>query len=1040
MNRFRMSFFMLLCIFALSFNARATHSAGGELVYEWVSDSTYRFYFKFYRLCETFPTAASFSMCYFSPCDGRSGGVRLDSMRYLPNGERNGQEINPGCPGTLTRCTDPNSPLPGFKEFWYTGLVTLRSRCENWTFYVTINARNPSDNLQVFTSGGTVPNEFMYIEATLNNKDAQRFASPYFTVKPIPYVCLNTPSRFSSGPVDPDGDVLSYEFITPRGQNASCYNTYSAADLNYIPPFNITNPFATNNTFQFDVATQLMRFTPSALSSNTVATRVTKTRNNVVLGTVMRDIQFQVIACQVAPADLKIIPSSITGATYTNDRFEVCADSRFRFCFNINTALKNSTLVVTDNHEQTTPGSILTYTNQLTDSVIGCFTWTPQDTGLKLLTITVKDSTCRAPGVVVPQTFIIPIYVKPVFKDTRRTVASICQGDSVNLTASGDRQIKWSVMPGGDDTGSLSCLTCKNTVARPSSTTTYVASFNTLNTCTRGDTLKVIVTEIGVNIAPDGPIVSCRPDTLSFSATATGARPYAIAECGAGQMPLTSPLTNTEVNLQTFSGLQQTANAVSSPFNGAYLTARHQYLIKAQDMHMSGIPAGTLKSISFKTSNTVGSATFENLKVSLKCTTDPLDVSGNFDNTAILVYSAVGAATFSTNTGWITIDFDNLYNWNGTQDLLVDICYANTATTPGIFTAFYTTSYDAMLGGFNTTGNVCNTASYLGGTILARQLPLMRFAYYTSPEKNFSYNWQGGVFVPDTAAATVKVPVERSMTVTAAAHGRNGCIAKDSVAVFMPQHRYRITPDTAICYGESVALHITDDLHFGNQTLQWYEDGYVAAASLDCNTCSTPVAKPLQSTRYTVVILDSVNCADTQHVYVRVKPIPQVRIENQDTLIGLGESVSLSAIGAERYIWFPVSTLNNPNIPNPAVTPEFSTVYSVIGIAEGCQATDSVLVSVDREGNLFIPSAFTPNGDGKNDLFKVVNITFQKVVEFRVYNRWGQEVFNTTNSRGGWNGTWKGVSQDMGTYHYLIRVVIAGDDIRTFKGNVTLIR
>jgi gliding motility-associated-like protein len=89
-----------------------------------------------------------------------------------------------------------------------------------------------------------------------------------------------------------------------------------------------------------------------------------------------------------------------------------------------------------------------------------------------------------------------------------------------------------------------------------------------------------------------------------------------------------------------------------------------------------------------------------------------------------------------------------------------------------------------------------------------------------------------------------------------------------------------------------------------------------------------------------------------------------------------------------------------------------------------------------------IPTGFTPNGDGLNDVFRVVGLKYQDLVDFRVYNRWGQQVFYTNNYKDGWDGTFNGVKQDMGTYFYTIIVARpggAGNDI-VYKGEVTLIR
>jgi gliding motility-associated-like protein len=105
----------------------------------------------------------------------------------------------------------------------------------------------------------------------------------------------------------------------------------------------------------------------------------------------------------------------------------------------------------------------------------------------------------------------------------------------------------------------------------------------------------------------------------------------------------------------------------------------------------------------------------------------------------------------------------------------------------------------------------------------------------------------------------------------------------------------------------------------------------------------------------------------------------------------------------------------------------------------GCKNEDSIRVNIDYRDHLMVPSAFSPNGDGRNDDFKVANLTFQRVIEFRVLNRWGQEVYYAANNKP-WDGTWKGVPQDMGTYSYFIKVAYPDGIIETYKGEVTLVR
>lgn len=89
---------------------------------------------------------------------------------------------------------------------------------------------------------------------------------------------------------------------------------------------------------------------------------------------------------------------------------------------------------------------------------------------------------------------------------------------------------------------------------------------------------------------------------------------------------------------------------------------------------------------------------------------------------------------------------------------------------------------------------------------------------------------------------------------------------------------------------------------------------------------------------------------------------------------------------------------------------------------------------------LLIPNAFTPNGDGQNDIFRITNFTNEKLIDFKVFNRWGTILFRSTDIREGWDGTNKGQQQPMGVYGYVIRIGYPDGNVDTYKGTVTLLR
>lgn len=93
-----------------------------------------------------------------------------------------------------------------------------------------------------------------------------------------------------------------------------------------------------------------------------------------------------------------------------------------------------------------------------------------------------------------------------------------------------------------------------------------------------------------------------------------------------------------------------------------------------------------------------------------------------------------------------------------------------------------------------------------------------------------------------------------------------------------------------------------------------------------------------------------------------------------------------------------------------------------------------------KHKELLIPNAFTPNNDGQNDIFKIKNITDERLIDFKVFNRWGTILFRTTDPGAGWDGTYRGQPQSIGVYGYVIQIGYSDGYVETYKGTVTLIK
>ncbi len=187
--------------------------------------------------------------------------------------------------------------------------------------------------------------------------------------------------------------------------------------------------------------------------------------------------------------------------------------------------------------------------------------------------------------------------------------------------------------------------------------------------------------------------------------------------------------------------------------------------------------------------------------------------------------------------------------------------------------------------------------------------------------------------------------------------------------------------------------------------------------------------------------IKAAGCDTLVALTVQEYPKPELVTSPSDTLIRYGDTIQLHATGAELYAWWPSGPLDTATKANPFARPLQPALFGVMGINEyGCRDTGNVNIRIDYTSNELIPNAFSPNGDGKNDVFKIEGIQYQKIGTFRIFNRFGQEVFSTITPDQGWDGTFKGRACEIGTYYYLIELLYPDGLIKTFKGDLTLIR
>jgi len=268
----------------------------------------------------------------------------------------------------------------------------------------------------------------------------------------------------------------------------------------------------------------------------------------------------------------------------------------------------------------------------------------------------------------------------------------------------------------------------------------------------------------------------------------------------------------------------------------------------------------------------------------------------------------------------------------------------------------------------------------------------------------FTYLWSTGA--DDTLSTCTNAPPSSGYIVVTVIDA-HGCITVDSVYVtVLPIPGVIASPDTCICLGSSVTISAS-----GTPGFIW---------STGQSTQSITVS-PSTDTWYAVSYSNGV-CSTSDSIFVCVHPVPVI-FASADTSIQYGGTAYLQSSGTGPFHWSPPNSLSCTPCANPTATPETSTTYTVSTTNEfGCSAFDQILVLVSYK--LVIPNIFTPNQDGKNDVFEIQGLPSKS--RLIIYNRWGNEMYSTDSYPNDWTTGTDGV------YFY----VLATPDGKFFSGFV----
>jgi gliding motility-associated-like protein len=220
---------------------------------------------------------------------------------------------------------------------------------------------------------------------------------------------------------------------------------------------------------------------------------------------------------------------------------------------------------------------------------------------------------------------------------------------------------------------------------------------------------------------------------------------------------------------------------------------------------------------------------------------------------------------------------------------------------------------------------------------------------------------------------------------------------------------------------------------------------WAPTSSLSNPSILNPVATPTRTTGYVLTVTDNLGCPKPVKDTVIVKVLPKVNaFAGNDTAVVVGQPLHFHATGGINYLWSPPIALSNVNIDDPIALYDGSidSIRYQVMVSDEQNCIDSAFVTVKifkTNPQIFVPTAFTPNGDGRNDLIRPIGVGIKNIEYFRIYNRWGQMVFSTSINGKGWDGRIGGRIQSTNTFVWIVRGIDYLDKPFFKKGSVTLI-
>lgn len=650
----------------------------------------------------------------------------------------------------------------------------------------------------------------------------------------------------------------------------------------------------------------------------------------------------------------------------------------------------------------------------------------------------------------------------------------VCEGNSISLNPAGDDEYLYEWFPVDD----LDDSTSDNPSATPDTTTTYIANISDGEMCQieRHITVAVIDTSDQIDFVFD---TQCSGFSVQFTSSSENA-PFFVWHVGDPDNPMatisganpsyTYPDTGFYTVMVTlmeeipcpdtiFKEIHVNQPLIEVAFDVEYETCSDTANIAFTDLSVN--EQSTITSWNWNFSNNKNSSeqnpiiTVENsqtLGISLIINSDDGCVDSIFQEVDIQVIDVNIKDTIPLCNGLPTFlnpDFNPNYEYLWSPATGLD----NPTSPNPLANPTEATTYTVTISNFGS-----DTCQFIKDVHLIFPPPIEvtrtkdtticehEMLLFADSEQAVSFLWseQADFSNPFAETAEVIVSPEDESVYFVQITDDFGCQIQEEIHVFGAAIRVELEGFVTLCLGDTTQLEVVNLSTEQDLMYQWSPENFILSGA---NT-ATPTVRPDNNIAYSVQINNQFGCEflGTTQVEVFDFTLPLSIQAAPDTIRTPGESTQLTATfdNSYTYTWAASETLSATDIYNPIATPLETTLYTLnISHSNGCINESSILLVVQNAlceaPFIFIPKGFTPNQDGKNDILFVRSNIIEELY-FAIYSRWGQKVFETTDSSQGWDGTFEGKALQAGVFGYYVQAKCFNGEEYFKKGNVTLLR